>query len=222
MQTTDAMPGGGNPLKRKATDSEDGGGDQAAPPFKNQKTLESDCTLQNLSWERDRAKRDTADDDSVKTGPEATQSPLPVDYPKGRFECCDMCKAMTGTPEGLYALLSEGGYEHFNWYEIQKSLSTCALCASIWEATEYEDWESGPQGITRKPIRIFATQENEPVAGLAAGKEHPLSSIQLRSLIVMIPGDNRTVTGEEFYLVTSESEWQRSSMVPYLGSCGKC
>ncbi|KAK0642882.1 heterokaryon incompatibility protein-domain-containing protein [Cercophora newfieldiana] len=207
MQATDATPGGGNPLKRKATDSEDGCGDQAAPPSQNQKTLESDCTLQNLSWETDREKRDTADDDSVKTGPGATQSPLLADYPAGRFECCDMCKAMTGTPEGLYALLSESGYEHFNWYEIQNSLSNCALCASIWEATEYEDWESGPQGITREPIRVFAARENEPVAGLAAGEEQPLSGIQLRSLIVMIPGDTRTVTGEELHLVTSETKY---------------
>lgn len=44
-------------------------------------------------------------------------------YPSRRYEYCEKCKAMTGTPERLYALLSDSGYEHFNWYEIQKPLS---------------------------------------------------------------------------------------------------
>ncbi|KAK0745512.1 heterokaryon incompatibility protein-domain-containing protein, partial [Schizothecium vesticola] len=131
-----------------------------------------------------------------------------------------MCMAMTGTPEGLQALLSKSGYEHFNWYEIQKSISACALCASIWEATEHDDWESGPQGVTRKPICVSATLENEPSAGFPSGGQHPLHGIQLRSLVVMIPGDDRTIHEEELYLVTAENDPASKYISGRLGSKG--
>ena len=53
------------------------------------------------------------------------------------FQACDKCQAMTGTLEGLVALLDQNGdgYEHYNWEELQESMHTgCALCEDICNA----------------------------------------------------------------------------------------
>jgi hypothetical protein len=41
------------------------------------------------------------------------------EFPSTSPQCCARCKSMTGTPEGLAALLSNDGYKHFNWCKIQ-------------------------------------------------------------------------------------------------------
>ncbi|OQV02946.1 hypothetical protein CLAIMM_08057 [Cladophialophora immunda] len=76
----------------------------------------------------------------------------------GSPHCCTKCKSMTGTPEGLAALLSDDGYKHFNWYRIQEMAAFgCALCRAIWDVTESQDWDHEEDGsVTQDEIRIFA------------------------------------------------------------------
>lgn len=71
-------------------------------------------------------------------------------------QCCDTCKAMTGTAAGLQALLDPRGYRHLNWYDLQETASMgCALCQAIWHVTEHEHWEFEEDGwVVRDEIRI--------------------------------------------------------------------
>ncbi|KAI1734989.1 heterokaryon incompatibility protein-domain-containing protein [Xylaria scruposa] len=57
-----------------------------------------------------------------------------------RDACCIKCREMTGTLEGLLALVGDG-YEHYNYYQIQQSADMgCQLCELIWDLTEGEEW----------------------------------------------------------------------------------
>jgi hypothetical protein len=58
---------------------------------------------------------------------------------------------MTGTPEGLGALLGDDGYKHFNWYEIQETAALgCAFSTATWDVTEHKDWGYDSQGPRRE------------------------------------------------------------------------
>jgi hypothetical protein len=50
------------------------------------------------------------------------------------IDCCDRCQFMTGTIEGLRALMSNEGYEHYTCDEAkrQSAASGCPLCKLIW------------------------------------------------------------------------------------------
>ena len=128
----------------------------------------------------------------------------------GSHRCCAKCESMTGTPEGLGALLSDGGYKHFNWYEIQETAAGgCAICRAIWDVTEHEDWDYEDDGsVTRAEIRILAsfTRLPSPVEGRLS--RHPLNNIHLHSLDVQIPLDPAPMILEwaRFNLVTLEGK----------------
>lgn len=51
----------------------------------------------------------------------------------GAEHCCDRCQLMTGTVEGLHALVSAEGYEHYTCDEArqQSATSGCAFCELI-------------------------------------------------------------------------------------------
>ena len=133
------------------------------------------------------------------------------ELPNGSPQCCLKCKAMTGTPEGLSALLSDGGYKHFKLVRNPKTAALgCALCKVIWEVTEHED------RITMTTDRSPATKSGSSLMLLicrtpAEGGllRHPLTDIQLHSLEVQIPVDKMRrlySEGEVFYLVTFEGK----------------
>ncbi|KAI1748972.1 heterokaryon incompatibility protein-domain-containing protein [Xylaria castorea] len=68
-----------------------------------------------------------------------------LDWPEQKVQrrrdaCCLKCQGMTGTLEGLRALVGDG-YEHYSYYQIQQSADMgCQLCELIWDLTEGEDW----------------------------------------------------------------------------------
>jgi hypothetical protein len=116
--------------------------------------------------------------------------------------CCRRCEDMTGTPEGLRALV-EDSYKHFNWYDIQKTAALgCELCGLIWDVTEHEDWDydlddkkeednEDNRIITRDEIRIVADFKTQPAAIGADEMSHVLSGMQLRRIRVIIPYDGK-------------------------------
>jgi len=120
---------------------------------------------------------------------------------------------MTGTREGLTALLSDEGYEHHNWYDIRESVNKrCGLCAYIWEVLEGDFRESDDESeegddsddTTRKAIRVFSQLED--IETLATNRNisrdrHPLDGPQLYSLAVAAPTGNDPP--EILYLVTA-------------------
>ncbi|KAI0551728.1 heterokaryon incompatibility protein-domain-containing protein [Xylaria curta] len=64
------------------------------------------------------------------------------DFPvvRRRDACCIKCQEMTGTLEGLRALVGDG-YEHYNYYQIKQSARMgCQLCQLIWDLSEGECW----------------------------------------------------------------------------------
>lgn len=144
------------------------------------------------------------------TQPRRRENIVWPEFPSRSHGCCTKCESMTGTPEGLDALLSDGGYKHFNWYEIQKTAAHgCALCRAIWDVTEHEDWDYEDDGsVTRAEIRILAkfTRLPSPVEGRLS--RHPLNNIHLHSLEVQIPMDPVPTIpeGVGFNLVTLEGK----------------
>jgi hypothetical protein len=115
---------------------------------------------------------------------------------------------MTGTLEGLGALL-DSGYKHYNWYEIQETAALgYALCSAIWDVTEHKDWDYEDDGsVTRNEILVLADVTRLPSPVESRLQRHPLQDIQLHSLEVQIPGDRRRrssayMNGEKFYLAT--------------------
>jgi hypothetical protein len=96
--------------------------------------------------------------ESALTRPSRREDIIWPEFPSTSPQCCAKCEIMTGTQEGLAALLGDGGYKHFNWYGIQETAALgCALCTAIWDVTEHEDWDYEEDGsITRDEIRIFA------------------------------------------------------------------
>ncbi|KAL9118761.1 MAG: hypothetical protein Q9187_004690 [Circinaria calcarea] len=138
-------------------------------------------------------------------------------FPGSSPRCCAKCESMTGTPEGLGALLSDGGYKHFNWYEIQETAAAgCALCRVIWDVTEHEDWDYEDDGsVTRAEIRILATLTRLPSPVEGRLSRHPLNNIHLHSLDVQFPMDPapRILEWARFNLVTLEAD-PASGFVP--------
>ncbi|KAI9150016.1 hypothetical protein HJFPF1_09766 [Paramyrothecium foliicola] len=108
--------------------------------------------------------------------------------------CCSKCSAMTGTWEGLGALLSKKGYEHHNWYDMQEAAAQgCPLCEHMFEVLEHEDWEfdEADGSVTRKPTLIWATV-NESYATGRRDEKPGLSlfdGLQLLGIEVFIPLD---------------------------------
>ncbi|KAK3941118.1 heterokaryon incompatibility protein-domain-containing protein [Diplogelasinospora grovesii] len=95
------------------------------------------------------------------------------------LRCCQKCNAMTETLDGLRALLSKTGYEHFNSYEIQETAALgCALCMTL-----KADWDALDENMARKPIRIFA---GPPSTGSGILTDS-IEGIQLRYLVAHIP-----------------------------------
>jgi len=123
-----------------------------------------------------------------------------------RYDCCQICKAMTGTLQGIRALLSENGYKHLKWAEIQQTGGMGGdLCSVIWEIIEHEDWYHDDDGLTTdEEIRIYAEADRMPYAKENGLSGHPLQNIQLLSLQVKAPLDGGSSEGEILHLVTFE------------------
>ncbi|CZR66340.1 uncharacterized protein PAC_16241 [Phialocephala subalpina] len=243
-------PPGGNALKRKISriddgnDSTDGNcsgnsnGCDERPRHSKVARTQSDIVVpefsalnHTISWS-DKGDDSNDIDDSDKSDVEHVRGPQGEQirptrrndivwpaFPSRSPYCCPKCKAMTGTPQGLGALL-DGGYKHYNWYEIQETAALgCALCETIWGVTEHADWDCEDDGsVTRDEILILAngTRLPSPVESRFPG--HPLQDIQLHSLEVQIPGDGRRGSPryqeeEVFYLVTLDSD-PSSGFVP--------
>jgi hypothetical protein len=114
------------------------------------------------------------------------------------LECCNKCQAMTGTIEGLTALLDVDGdgYEYYNWQEIQDAWygPNCALCEHVLDISE-DTWgdEADGDSITNDRIRIhaevnivntFERQKHSP--------SHPLAGRQLGGLRFRIPSNSNS------------------------------
>ncbi|KAK0619601.1 heterokaryon incompatibility protein-domain-containing protein [Immersiella caudata] len=143
--------------------------------------------------------------------------------------CCEKCSAMTGTREGLAALLSNEGYEHHNWYDIQESANkSCGLCDYMWELLEGGIWDSDDEGeeddgdgygITRKAIRVFAQLEDLEALRTSHDdfrNRHPLDGPRMYSLLMVAPVGNDPP--EVFYLVTAPDDLAARYVAGRLGS----
>ena len=132
------------------------------------------------------------------------------EFPSTSPQCCTKCEIMTGTPEGLAALLGDDGYKHFNWYEIQETAALgCALCTAIWYVTNGEDWDYEEDGsVTRDEIRIFANVTHLSSPAEDRVSRYPLNNIQLHSFDMQIPEDPapRILDFARLNLVTFEGE----------------
>ncbi|PVH99923.1 HET-domain-containing protein [Periconia macrospinosa] len=69
------------------------------------------------------------------------------EFPRESHQCCQTCVAMTGTRLGLSALLSDGGYVHLNWYEIQKSAGMGSDSASRFVPGRRESKELSSRAV---------------------------------------------------------------------------
>ncbi|KAI6089515.1 heterokaryon incompatibility protein-domain-containing protein [Hypoxylon rubiginosum] len=151
--------------------------------------------------------------------------------------CCSKCNAMTGTREGLEALISNDGYEHYNWYDIQEAAAQgCAFCKFLFDRIEYDDWvyadedEEDEEVVMRRPIRIIAQMRKLTISD-EEGKphrSHPLEQVQLLGLIVLISKESDVESGErliredekigrigdEFYHVVTHKSDLASRFVP--------
>jgi hypothetical protein len=59
------------------------------------------------------------------------------------LECCEKCQKITGTLEGLQALLYEDGYEHSNRRELEVSKAQgCPLCDHVLYFTDENEYRS--------------------------------------------------------------------------------
>lgn len=125
--------------------------------------------------------------------------------PSRTMGCCSKCNAMTGTREGLEALISNDGYEHYNWYDIQEAAAQgCAFCKFLFDRIEYDDWvyadedEEDEEVVMRRPIRIIAQMRKLTISD-EEGKphrSHPLEQVQLLGLIVLISKESDVESGE--------------------------
>lgn len=212
-------------LNRKISWS-DNSDDEPASHSKAAQTRQKRGALkQRISWSDDGDDSDDIDNSDnsnleslrrpkgVWTRPTRRKDIVWPEFPSRSRQCCLKCKAMTGTPEGLVALLGDGGYKHFNWYKIQETAALgCALCTAIWDVTENEDWDCDDDGsVTRDEIRILANVTRLPSPSEGGFSRYPLKDIQLHSLEVQIPVDGRPRSppyseGEVFYLVTFEGK----------------
>jgi hypothetical protein len=107
--------------------------------------------------------------------------------------CCHVCETMTGTSDGLSALLSDSGYEHLNWYEMQETKSLgCQLCTWICSFTDKSQLVHNSDGsITHEKIRAFAEVTRVPSSVETEHSTHPMKKMQLCKIRVKVPF-NRT------------------------------
>jgi hypothetical protein len=224
-------PSRSNAVKRKISWSDDGkepyGHSKVARPESTVVGLQFATLSRKSTWSDDNDRSDDATDrgesddddnatdtnDNDNSGPESpkgliTRSRRERDFPLilRNHQCCQKCEAITGTPEGLGALLSDGGYRHLNWYEIQKTAAQgCALCGAIWHAAEHEDWDRENDGsVTHEEIRIFANVTRLPSFEESGLSGHPLKDVQLHSIYVKMPLESSEI--ETFNLVTFEGK----------------
>lgn len=79
-------------------------------------------------------------------------------------KCCDTCKRMTGTLEGLQALVSPVGYTHLDFENIKRSGSRgCKLCKMIY-------LERFPG--EKSPIQVFAKMTNTNAHAVPSKPKH--------------------------------------------------
>lgn len=109
-----------------------------------------------------------------------------------QLDCCSKCQAMTGTFEGLTALLDVDGdgYEHYNWQEIQDAKSNgCVLCQYICDISGGK-WSGEYDGVNDR-IRVYAdTKTVDATEGERHAFSHPLAGVHLEGLSFHVPGSN--------------------------------
>ncbi|KAF4627069.1 hypothetical protein G7Y89_g11087 [Cudoniella acicularis] len=101
------------------------------------------------------------------------------------MDCCDRCQLMTGTIEGLQALVSDEGYEHYTCDEAKQQSANggCPLCSLIWRIIA-QCKLCGESSILRDGIiRVHGL-----TTGDVAGDGNPFrSGARLKSLNLKIP-----------------------------------
>jgi hypothetical protein len=118
---------------------------------------------------------------------------------------------MTGTLEGLVALLDEdgGGYEHYNWEELRDSMYTgCALCGDICNAIS-KAWEDEYDEVSmREKVRVFAGSfPSDTTEGGKYSHSHPLAGKELEFLSFEVPSDPslpESMASKQLYLMAYE------------------
>jgi hypothetical protein len=133
-----------------------------------------------------------SDSDSETTGAQGADNiqPYPDYVPSlltGNSRCCPTCEAMTGTPEGLNALVS-GGYKHKNWYQIWETANLgCRLCWQIQHIPGVGfDVANGNWPDEELVIRAITTAL--PSGDKVGVIPHPLENCLLQNLEVVISG----------------------------------
>lgn len=136
-----------------------------------------------------------------------------------RDKCCIKCQKMTGTLEGLRALVGDG-YRHYSYYQLLESAGMgCQFCRLIYYLTANDEWEceqifednklsvvtdtkiliravnddvfnnDGSLKIPRSEVDGWRTQ----VQLLAESTDDAIYRLQLNSLSVTVPWDGDSV-----------------------------
>jgi hypothetical protein len=97
--------------------------------------------------------------------------------------CCITCLEMTGTLDGLRALVQDG-YEHHNWEEHRQSARYCEICVHIWEVLE-GDW---PDVYDKSvPMLVYAEISDTASSIQKLNLDHPLRGSQIENLVFTLP-----------------------------------
>jgi hypothetical protein len=138
-----------------------------------------------------------------------TAEPMYLEWPLNPIDICLRCEAMTGTAEGLEALLQPAGYKHYNWYDLQYTARLgCRFCEFLWNISGGMRWRSTDgEYFTREEIRIFANltarqSSSDVPTNLMT---HPLRDSYVRLLRARIPA-NEDDPEQHLYPVTTDCE----------------
>lgn len=116
---------------------------------------------------------------------------------------CRRCKAMCGTREGLQALVSMEGYEHYSFKVLANhSKKGCLMCAKILEALKgagIEDEPGNPGWLNFFAIDI---DRRRIQSGQSSGEE--LVSFVVRSMRYLVAEGPRKTDRVIFLLCSSE------------------
>ncbi|EPE32322.1 putative tol protein [Glarea lozoyensis ATCC 20868] len=162
-------------------------------PARKSEAVESDATERGGGENREDKEDDNreysgSDSETIKSQssddifPFLKKSPSPRTWNR---RCCPTCEAMTGTLEGLSALVS-GGYQHLNWYQICENTNLgCRLC---WEIQHIPGvWLRDDDGNLPLEEVIIRAITSVPSKNEIGSVKHPFENLLLQNLEIIIP-----------------------------------
>jgi hypothetical protein len=112
------------------------------------------------------------------------------------LECCEKCQKITGTLEGLQALLHEDGYEHINRQELEVSKAQgCPLCAHVLYFADENVYPSIDENRDiywhedswHEKVIFQANNSGDIVHKEIRPTKHPFERIALKGLTINFP-----------------------------------